>query len=303
MKTETRHIILAGKIDNLLRKGLVLNQDILHYIDSTLLNPSVKDLESILNDPSDPESDALIELIFFPDERFQVQIETILEKENFHSDDEEKIACLLIEKKSETILIFPDKRMPLKFAMPDQAAYQSVSRLNVSKQLDPNIIKAINRDVPPEYRDLVKVKLRNSKFNLTKRRIFFICSFFEKIRVKDPVFLQCLNFILNFLDEIDDHENILSALLGKKHDYQQNIRQAEHFKKQRAGKNMELLILQGIRVPHINKEEALRNIELIDRISLAVFGQTGYPESDYSDFDFGSFYGKKDIGRLIKILS
>ena len=109
--------------------------------------------------------------------------------------------------------------------------------------------------------------------------------------------------MLNFLEEIDDHKNIFSALLKKKNDYLQNIRKAEQIKKQIAGKNMETLILQGIRVPHISKESARKNIELIDRINLAVFGQTGYSERDCTGLDFGSLHVKKDIGNLIKILS
>jgi hypothetical protein len=303
MKTETRGIFFADRIDKILQEGLILNQDILHYIDSTFLNPSVKDLEAIINNESEPDRDAFMELIFFPDECFQARLEKILENEKFHTNDEEKIVRRLIEKQPETILIVPDTKEPLKVAMPDHAAHKFVSRMKISKQIDPNILDTISTHISPEYQDIIKVKLRNSKLSLTKRRIFFVCSFLKASRPEDSLFFQCLNFILTFLDEMDDSKNILSALLDKKNYYHQNIRKAEQFENKMAANNMETLILQGTRIPHFSKEDARMNIELIDRISLAVFGQTGYPESDYSGCNFGSFHVKKDIGKLINILS
>ena len=74
-------------------------------------------------------------------------------------------------------------------------------------------------------------------------------------------------------------------LLSQKNYYNHNIRKAEEFEKKMTANNVEILILQGTRSPYINKDEARKNIELIDRISLAVFGQTGYPEPYYSGFD------------------
>ncbi len=303
MKTEIKCISFADKIHKILRAGLILNRETLHYIDSTFLNPSVKDLESILNDASEPDRDALVELIFFPDEWFQAQLEQTLEHDTFHTDDEEKIIHLLIEKKTATVLLFPDKRKPLRVVMPYPAAQKFVSRLNISKQLDHNILDTINTQISPEYRDLIKVKLRNSKLTPTRQQIFFICSFFKTAKVEESIFFQCLNFILNFLDEMDQKQNITSALQEKKNYYHQTIRKADQFEKQISGNNMEMLILQGTRIPHISKEEAHKKIELIDRISLAVFGQTGYPEPDDAGLDFGSYHGEKDIGKLIKILS
>ncbi len=40
---------------------------------------------------------------------------------------------------------------------------------------------------------------------------------------------------------------------------------------------METLILQGVRIPFVSKEDALKKIQIIDRISLAVFGKIEEP--------------------------
>ena len=74
-----------------------------------------------------------------------------------------------------------------------------------------------------ENRDIIKVKLRNSGLKSTRGRIFFICSFLKKINIEEDIFFPSFNFVLNFLNEIDDHKNIFSALLKKKNDYLQDL--------------------------------------------------------------------------------
>ncbi len=64
-KPNEKCVLLAKKIEEILRHGLNLSHDVLHYIDSTFSNPSVKELETVINDESDCEKDSLLELIFF----------------------------------------------------------------------------------------------------------------------------------------------------------------------------------------------------------------------------------------------
>ena len=66
-----RHRQLVNRIEELLRTGIEVGPDLLGYIDATFSNPSVRDLENIIADESDPEREGLLELIFFPDEPMQ----------------------------------------------------------------------------------------------------------------------------------------------------------------------------------------------------------------------------------------
>ncbi|MBC8393303.1 MAG: hypothetical protein H8E17_12150, partial [Deltaproteobacteria bacterium] len=71
MKQIKRCRILAEKIAAVLREGLDISPQVLHYIDSTFSTPGMAELHEIINDESDPERDCLVELIFFPDEAVQ----------------------------------------------------------------------------------------------------------------------------------------------------------------------------------------------------------------------------------------
>ena len=80
MKSENKNKQVAEKIIDILQRGLMINADTLHYIDSTFSNPSIGELEELLQDESSCETDSLIELLFFPDESVQLQLEEILQR-------------------------------------------------------------------------------------------------------------------------------------------------------------------------------------------------------------------------------
>jgi len=83
----------------------------------------------------------------------------------------------------------------------------------------------------------------------------------------------------------------------------QNLQQASRFEEQLRRSNMETLMLQGVRAPHIDPDALREELRLIDRISRTVFGSTEYFLSPGSGEDLGLFDPRDDIGRVIRMLS
>ena len=293
---------LEHAIETIWREGLALTPDALHYIDSTLLNPSLPELKDILCDETNCEKDSLLELIFFPDQTFQVQLEDLLEGHDFGAEDEEKLSRALIAKRLQTTLLFPAGRGSLTLAVPDWAIGRFISRLNISKKLDPALVDAIRRYVPRPYQALCKVKLRNTRFKFTPNKISFLTVFFKKMAVEFGIVFSAYDFLLAFLDELKDDTDLYRALTQKKRFYFQNLQKAERFSAQLKNSNMETLLLQGVRIPYINTEEARRRMDLIDRICYAVFGQSNFLETGGST-DLGEFSRENGLEAVFKILS
>ena len=106
-----RHRRLIGEIEQLLRAGIEVGPDLLGYIDATFSNPSVKDLEGIVADESDPEREGLLELIFFPDEPMQQKLEELLPEEGgLEQGDVDAVAAELSARRIHTALVFSDRR-------------------------------------------------------------------------------------------------------------------------------------------------------------------------------------------------
>ncbi len=263
--------LLAEKIERIFRDGFVLSDDIMHYVDSTFSNPSINELEEIINDEHNCERDSLIELLFFPDESMQIKLEEFLESEDFKKEDEEKVLSYILDKKLLTTIRFPESEDSLKFFLPKSSAIQFLSRLNISRKLNKRLIKAIDEFVSDNCRTAVKVRLRNARVKFTENKIMFLRSFFEKLKVEDNYFFKCLDFILDFFDRLEDDRDILQSLVDRKRFYFQNVQKAARFEELLNKNNMETLISRGVRIPHISKEDAMHNIVIIDTIILAVY--------------------------------
>ena len=278
MNVDDKCILLAERIVKIFREGIHLNSDVMHFIDSTFSSPCINELEKIIADHSDCERDSLIELIFFPDEEIQAKLEDLLKSHNYCREDENKVLDYLSPWQIESIIYFPDNKGALSVKMPNEAAGRFLTRLNIHKKIDKRIYAAIDTGVSEKLKISVRVKIRNTVNEITENKIFFLCEFFEKMEDESGDFLECLDFILSFLDEAENTSDLFSALMDKKRFYFKNLQRAEKFRQQLEKGNMETMILQGVKAPYINIEDEKRKMELIDKISLSVFGRTEYFE-------------------------
>jgi hypothetical protein len=295
--------MLADRIIEILDKGIALSDDVLHYIDSTFFNPSIKELQAILQDDSNCEKDSLIELLFFPDESMQIQLEKVLEEHNFLKKDEEGISNYLCRKPLRVYFHLPGNRGSLHIEISNAYARQLIKRLHISKQLNRQIVSAIDNHARAKLKKQFKVKLRNSRLIPTDNKIAFLSGFFEKFNIESSDVFEHLDFVLSFLEEIKEDNDIFKALMVKKKFYLRHLKRTEKFEDQLQRTNMETLMLQGKRAVFIDKNEARKMMVIIDRISQAVFGKTEHFEPLHGGEEFIELRSDKDIKNIIKILS
>ena len=284
---------LGDKIAALLQSEIVIEDNILDYIDSTFLTPSVENFRQILADPDSCEAQTVYELLFFPDEQLQKQLELILKSQTYDDKDVEGIIAYLKQKKIQTTLTFPDKRGNLKINIPDSTIRPFMHRLNITKHIDPRISKTLTRCIP-NLSDIhqIRVMLRNCRFEFSDPICDFLCQGIEKIYPESEYFFDAFTFILNFLDHRDPATDIYLQLAGKKQNYLQMIQLAEKNEKALMKSSVEQLLLQGHRVPAVNIADARKQITLIDHICISIFGQTEFVGIDVPEempIDPGSF--------------
>lgn len=296
MNADEKCRLLAERIEKILREGIHLNSDVMHFIDSTFSSPCINELEKIIANHSDCERDSLIELIFFPDEEIQAKLEDLLESHNYCREDENKVLDYLSSEQIGSTIHFPDNKGALSVKMPNEAAGRFLARLNIHKKIDKRISDAIDTGVSEKLKISVRVKIRNTVNEIAENKILFLCNFFEKMEDESDDFLQCLDFILTFLDETENTSNLFGALMDKKRFYFKNLQRAEKFRQQLEKANMETMILQGIKAPYISIEDEKRKMELIDKISSSVFGRTEYFEDSCPCIErkFFNNYGRGD---------
>ncbi len=297
---ESKNKQLAEKIIDILKSGLRLNADTLHYIDSTFSNPSIDELEELLQEESSCETDSLLELLFFPDESVQLQLEDMLEDIQFQEQDEQAIQQLVCSESFQTPIRFPDNRGTLAMEVSALNVMQFIAHLHLLRHLNPKLTDAINDHVSPAFQTQCKVKLRNTRPITSQNKIIFLQTFFEKLPGDSAEILDLLDFTLGFLDECKDETDMFQSLMSRKKFYFQSLQKAKNLDIQLAKHNVETLLLRGKRVAYIDKADARQKIQMIDRISLAIFGKTEFFDLMPAGEQSIALKGRDDIKRMIK---
>lgn len=290
-KIDKKCVRLADKITQLFQQGMILSDDVLHFIDSTISNPTVTELKKILEDESNCERDSLIKLIISPDESFQIQIEQMVNDEAYEEQHCLKVTDLLCSRKIEARIILSDGRGDLKLAIPDDVIASFVSQLNIDWKPDEQIMVMLDRladDFLKEVtdpgrkkqfdyiKDAVTVHMRNKRVNYSEKKTNVLCVFLEKADIEDPSFFNCFDFLLDMMEGLKDTEDIFEGISRRKHQYCHYIRKRESFDHMLRKSNLETLSLKGVSASFINIDDMQKRMAYIDRITLAVYGEIVY---------------------------
>ena len=294
---------LADQIRKILGRGITLDRDVVHYIDSTFSNPTVEELEVILLDDSNSEKDSLMELLFFPDESMQLALEAMLEYFQLGKSDEEQVQDALSRNPLQVNIRLPQDRGAVSIDLPHAVLPGLIARLHIAKHLDHKLRGVINQCADEAAAAGYKVKIRNSRFLPGKKKIQFLCDFFEKLAPQSHDFDIGLDFALAFLDELNQDQDLYPALMAKKRFYLRSLQKAKKLEAQLQKNNLETLVSQGKRVIVVDQADARKKMLIIDRISRAIFGKTEYFEDLDPDGNPIEFHSDQQIQDIIKTLS
>jgi len=303
MNSEEKCLQLADEIRKILNRGVTLGDDVVHYIDSTFSNPTIEELQAILHDDSNCEKDSLIELLFFPDETMQLELEEMLENLQLGKQNENKVRDALCRESLQVNMRLPEGRGSLNLNLPHEVAPGFIARLHISRHLHEKLREAINKYAEEDTRLDYKVKIRNSRFSFTENNIKFLCIFFEKLKPQSHDFSTCLDFVLSFMDELEEDRDLYPALVAKKRFYLRSLQKAKKLESQLQKNNLETLLSQGKRVILVDKADARKKMLIIDRISRAIFGKTEYFEDLHPAGGNIELRSDQDIQDIIKTLS
>jgi len=294
---------LAFEIELRLADGIAVGPDTLHFLSSTFSIETPAELGVLLDDPEDADARSLLELLFAPDEADRAQLETVIEKHRCSAEDRDRIVAALNRKNLAVPIKFPGQEDTLAVNLTRDLLETYVHGLNITLQLPTPLIDAIEREVAPREGARIKAILRHAPLELTDP----ICSFFVKLvecsdRSAESI-LADLELCLAIFAEQPAVEHLFDLFMAKKRRLLQQLQLAARFEKQLAADNMETLMLKGVRIPHIDQDEARRSIARIDDICLTVFEMTDPQLQIPTDVDLGKFSDCDDLETAFRILS
>jgi hypothetical protein len=303
MASDDKCGLLAGELQKILSGGITLSSEVIHYIDSTFSNPTTAELQAILCDDSNCEKDSLMELLLFPDETMQLQLEALLERLQFQQTNEKSVLNHLLQEPVQVAIRFAGDRGSLHLMVTEDVLCRFIARLNISKNMNPDLLEALNHYEDEDISNRIKVKMRNSRFSPTDGKIKFLGLFLKKFNSQDDDILECLEFALSFLDEPVIDNDIYRTLIAKKKFYFRSLQKAKQLDSRLQKHNMETLLAQGKRVVLIDQRDARKKMRIIDRISRAVFGKTEHCETLHNGEEHIELGSDQNIQDIIRILS
>lgn len=290
--------------------GIELNEGVLDFVSSTY-GISPEDTAAIVQALESGEADPLEELLFFPAEDLQVDLENVLGGNGL-----DRAACAwirerLVARPAETLFLIAPTQNRFSHALPAEGVDTYVSRLCLDWQCPGELLGVISRRFPAaedgcggtELRLRVLVRLRNAHLPRTPFQEAFLSVFFNHFPFERTDYLAHLDCLLGLLSETPDAPDAYDALMQKKFFYFRQLSRARKAKALLENSNMETLIMTGVRLPHMDTRDAVIAMERIDRMALFLFGRTEYIDGNPVAVDLGEITDTADAEAISRALS
>jgi len=263
----------AEHIRDIFEYGLRISNTDSQFIFSTMPIANLTEMDQLIQDPDSTETDSLMELLYFPDESVQICLEDRIESAHFQAHDMDTILSHLMAMESDTHILSPPGQLLTTLPTPRSGARAFLQRLNLYRNLAPELIQAIEAAVDPEAATKYKVWLRNMTREPGKRDTQFLTRLFSYLAPHYQPRDRLIEFALRFLEETPADVELLQGLIQYKQRCLQHIQRLDRFESQRRSHNFETRVALGIREPHDDKQVLMQKVVLLDEIGLAIYNR------------------------------
>ncbi|MFO7965117.1 MAG: hypothetical protein R6U50_14430 [Desulfobacterales bacterium] len=293
---------ITAEILRLLALGLTLQPRTLHFSASTFSAATAEEIQAILDKGDESDRELLAEAAFFPDESFQVHLEPSLTEGALTREDIGRLKECISLKVERVFIHLPNEQSAFSLKVDLPLIDGFVNRLNLAYRLHPDLIDSLADSVNGGFLYRTRVMLRNARSSMSP----VIRDWFLRLAGcigNSREWPAILDFVLPFLGTMTDESNLYEELIRLKRIYFSALQRLERHEEQIQKTNMETVMAMGLRMGHIQREKALLTIGIIDRICLALYGQTERLEYHEMDIDVGDDASGGHIENIIKALT
>ncbi len=295
---------LVMHIHQLFSGGFNVDENTWRFLQSTLSDPTPEGIAALLRDADDSEGATITELLFFPSESMQIQLEPHIESMQLTVRHPNDLLARLTAMDLETLIHFEELQSSISLKVPPLALEQFVARLHLDYQLTERLTASIDTCLSDSDGLLAKVRLRNARHAFENHQIELLIRFFNQLRPPHPRFWPCFEFLQSTIQESPPLDSYFDFLMEKKKFYFQAVVRAERFLLRLQQNNMETLIMQGERAAYIHPSEGRRIMGVIDEICRAFFGRYEHFQEPLSqDIQLSGSDSQESLSKIIDYLS
>ena len=283
-------------------KGMTLDAQTVGFIDATVSVDRAADLAALLSDSGNDAAEPLLDLIFYPDCSLQEKIEDVLGTAVFTPSDVDGVVGRLMDPPVDVPLIFSDLRGSHCFKPDRETISRMVDRLRLNRAIPGPVLKAC-QSLPPATALKVRVRIRNTSIAWSNETAEFLAGFLTGADPNTGDFQGALQTALAFMGILSPSEGIFAGLSRRRRELVDALSRTERMAMETSGKNMETLMLQGIRLPYLDSAAARQTIRHIDLICRTVFGRIDLAGPGPRAEDLGTVSAPDDLQGILRRLS
>ncbi|PKL39216.1 MAG: hypothetical protein CVV44_10155 [Spirochaetae bacterium HGW-Spirochaetae-1] len=273
------HIIntIAHEIIVHLGKGIRTGDDILEFAWNVI---GVADLHETaeLICADDAYGQGLAEMVFFPDHTIRLLLEPLIPASGLSREETEKVRELVARSVESVAVSLADDDISITVDVPlcDTLSNHYMRHLNLTRKTPIPLSHPIdNTGKAARYME-ARMRIRNSPYLLTPHQERHITDLVRNlagpVHCSDRDFLQAVDFLLRIMSEKEQDTDLRSLLYENKKTWLNILVQTRRFDEMSRSYSMDFLMSQRIFPPATGYDEALRNIELVDVVSTALYG-------------------------------
>jgi|GEM_PF-6420079 len=268
---------LADQIRAAFEPVMVLPPKTVDYLSSTVDCHGAEDLRRMLRDQDLSEAAGIYDLAAMPDETFQIGLEPVLLNTACRRIDIDAVIGNLVTRGLHAIVQFPDHPDSVDILLPPPIIAQLVHRLRISRQWDSRLTETIINGPPPDIQMALFVCLRNSRCNLAGPGICqTLIDLIAGFHGPWPEITAMFRFLLTFLEHAPPAGiDLQHALFARKQRLAAQLARQDDYQRRLSHSNLETQLMLGNRMPHIDGRATSHQMQLIDDICLALYGQPG----------------------------
>ncbi|MCP3898952.1 MAG: hypothetical protein GY707_04360 [Desulfobacteraceae bacterium] len=285
------------------KKGIVIKPDELSFFESSFGISTFKELRETLNNEDFPEREMMLEYLVFPDQEYSFSTELLLGPKGLSEEKAGQITTYLIQNHSMLKIYDPDKSVHFFIEISPGHIKSFISHIYLTRQIDPDIIKAFEKSVSATDALHARILLRRKNYQLHDAQKKFLVGFIQKSKNITHDFLSIFELFFQILSQVPGSTDIESFFLDRQQQEKNMLIRIKKFEKKKERYNMEYLMLSRYTVPAESFETVFQRLEKLNVIIKDVLGirskQDFKPQVQY----LGSFDPKKDIKKIIQTLS
>lgn len=257
---------VALQIARLLGRGLLLSQRVRDVMASMIGTSDIETLQSLLQDESDALSLTLQELLFFPDQTLQENLEDILQEVLLSPTDEAALIATLQQQALMVPIVDDNHAVLWHMVLPPAMIPVLVKRLKVWRHLPGAIASTLQSHLTTSQARFCRVAFRNASFAWNDVLTEFFVTFFKNVKLCHLDFEAVVEVVLRIVNENATAADLQKVFARKRDALLRALHQHEIYEAQRLTLNMEILMAQRATAPALNSMDVRKHIVILDTI-------------------------------------